>query len=97
MPASERWYKGLAQGIGAARALVILQVDLPFAARTRNQQPETIDAYGTKILSANPHTTVYIDAGAYRWLSPSQQGALLISNGSVTHADSPSTTHSTAR
>jgi hypothetical protein len=85
VPASERWYKGLAAGIGKARALVILQIDLPFAAQTRNQQPETIDAYGTKVLSANPHTTVYIDAGAYGWLSPSQQGALLISNG-VRHA-----------
>ena len=33
VPASERWYTGLAEGIGTARALVILQVDLPFAAR----------------------------------------------------------------
>jgi endoglucanase len=83
--ASERWYKGLATGIGDARALVILQVDLPFAAKTRNQQPETIDAYGTQVLSANRHTTVYLDAGAFGWLSPAQQGALLISNG-IRHA-----------
>jgi endoglucanase len=83
--ASERWYKELAAGIGAAPALVILQIDLPFAARTRNQQPEAIDAYGTKVLSANPRTTVYIDAGAYGWLSPAEQGALLISNG-IRHA-----------
>jgi endoglucanase len=83
--ASERWYKGLAAGIGDARALVILQIDLPFAGRTPNQQPETIDAYGTKVLSADPHTTVYVDAGAYGWLSPAQQGALLISNG-IRHA-----------
>jgi endoglucanase len=83
--ASERWYQGLAAGIGTARALVILQIDLPFATQTRNQQPETIDAYGTKALSADPHTTVYIDAGAYGWLSPAQQGALLISNG-IRHA-----------
>jgi endoglucanase len=85
VPDSERWYKGLASGIGDARALVILQIDLPFAARTANQQPETIDGYGTKVLSANPHTTVYIDAGAYGWLSPAQQGALLIANG-IRHA-----------
>jgi endoglucanase len=82
---AERWYKGLAAGIGTARALVILQIDLPFAAQTPNQQPETIDAYGTKVLSADPHTTVYIDAGAYGWLPPAQQGALLISNG-IRHA-----------
>ena len=85
VPDSERWYKELAAGIGQARALVVLQIDLPFAARTSNRQPETIDAYGTKVLSANPHTTVYIDAGAYGWLSPAQQGALLISNG-IRHA-----------
>ena len=78
---TERWYSELAAGIGPARALVILQIDLPFAARTSNQQPEEIDRYGAKVLSANPHTTVYIDAGAFGWLSPSQQGALLISNG----------------
>jgi endoglucanase len=83
--ASERWYQGLAAGIGDARALVILQIDLPFAAQTPNRQPETIDSYGTKVLSAHPHTTVYIDAGAYGWLSPEQQGALLISNG-IRHA-----------
>jgi endoglucanase len=79
--ASERWYTGLAAGIGDARALVIVQIDLPFAAQTPNRQPETIDSYGTKVLATRPHTTVYIDAGAYKWLSPEQQGALLISNG----------------
>ncbi len=82
---SEHWYEQLAAGIGTARALVILQIDLPFAARTSNQQPEAIDVYGTKVLSADPHTTVYVDAGAYGWLSPAEQGALLISNG-VRHA-----------
>jgi endoglucanase len=82
---SIRWYKELAAGIGSARALVVLQIDLPFAARTPNQQPEVIDSYGAKVLSANPHTTVYIDAGSYLWLSPAQQGALLISNG-IRHA-----------
>jgi endoglucanase len=82
---AERWYNGLAAGIGTARALVILQIDLPFAAKTPNQQPETIDVYGTKVLSADPHTTVYIDGGAYQWLSPAQEGALLISNG-IRHA-----------
>jgi hypothetical protein len=85
VPDAERWYRELAAGIGNARALVILQIDLPFAARTSNQQPETIDVYGTKALSAHRHTTVYIDAGAYGWLSPAQQGALLVSNG-VRHA-----------
>src|SRR3989442_1010699 len=70
---------------GGARAMVILQIDLPFAARTINQQPEKIDSYGARLLSANPRTSVYIDAGAYLWLSPQQQGALLIRNG-IRHA-----------
>jgi endoglucanase len=77
----EDWYKELARGIGDARALVILQIDLPFAAQTPNQQPEAIDTYGAKVLAANSHTTVYVDAGAYGWLSPAEQGNLLISNG----------------
>jgi hypothetical protein len=66
---------------------VILQIDLPFAARTPNQQPETIDAYGTKGLSADPDTTVYIDAGAYGRLSPAQQGTLLISKRDPSRAE----------
>ena len=82
---TKSWYKQLADGIGDGRALVIVQIDLPFAAQTPNRQPEDVDTYAAKVLSGHRHTTVYIDAGAYGWLSPSQQGNLLIANG-IRHA-----------
>ena len=81
VPDAKRWYRGLAAGIGKAPALVILQFDLPFAAKTPNQQPDKIDTFGAKVLSKHRRTSVYIDAGAYQWLPPAEQGALLISNG----------------
>lgn len=81
----QRWYRRLAAGIGKAPALVVLQFDLPFAAETSSRAPEQIDTYAAKVLSAHRRTQVYIDAGAYQWLSPAQQGALLISNG-IRHA-----------
>jgi endoglucanase len=33
------------------------------------------------VLSANPHTTVYIDAGTFGWTSPTRDAQLLIRNG----------------
>ncbi len=77
----EAWYRNMAVGIGTARALVIEQIDLPFARRIKSTAPEQINTYAAKVLSANPHTTVYIDAGTYTWLSPAEAATLLIRNG----------------
>jgi endoglucanase len=77
----ETWYRNMAAGIGSARALVVEQVDLPFARRIKSSAPEQIDTYAARVLSANPHTTVYIDSGTYTWLSPAQAATLLIRNG----------------
>lgn len=77
----ETWYRNMAAGIGKARALVVLQIDLPFARRMKSKAPEQVDTYAAKVLSANPHTTVYIDSGTYTWLSPAQAATLLIGNG----------------
>jgi endoglucanase len=77
----ETWYRNMAAGIGSARALVVEQIDLPFARRIPSTQPEQIDTYAARVLSANPHTTVYIDIGTYTWLSPTQAATLLIRNG----------------
>ena len=77
----EHWYDGLAAGIGSARAFVIEQVDLPFALQTPSSAPETVDAYGARTLAALPHTTVYIDAGAYQWSTPAAMASLLIRSG----------------
>jgi endoglucanase len=77
----EAWYRNMAAGIGTARALVIEQVDLPFALKSTKAAPEQIDTYGARVLSALPQTTVYIDAGTFGWLSPAADAELLIRNG----------------
>ena len=77
----ETWYRNMAAGIGSARALVVEQIDLPFARRIPSTAPEQINTYAARVLSANPHTTVYIDSGTYTWLSPAQAATLLIRNG----------------
>ena len=77
----EAWYRNLAAGIGNARALVILQVDLPVALGIRSTGFERIDTYGARGLSARPYTTVYIDGGTHGWLTAAQDATLLIRNG----------------
>jgi endoglucanase len=79
--ADETWYRKMAAGIGSARALVIEQVDLPVALKILSTEPERIDTYAARVLSANRHTTVYIDAGTFGWTTPMQDAKLLISNG----------------
>jgi endoglucanase len=77
----EAWYRNMAAGIGSARALVIVQVDLPFARKAPSTAPERIDTYAARVLSADPHTTVYIDGGTFGWLTATQDASLLIQNG----------------
>jgi endoglucanase len=77
----EAWYRNMAAGIGSARALVIVQVDLPYALKISSTAPERIDTYAARVLSAQPHTTVYIDGGTFGWLSATQDASLLIRNG----------------
>jgi endoglucanase len=79
--ADEAWYRDMAAGIGSSRALVIEQVDLPFALSNSSTAPERIDTYAARVLSANPYTTVYIDGGTHGWLTATQDAALLIANG----------------
>ena len=79
--ADEAWYRNMAAGIGSARALVIEQVDLPVALKILSTAPERIDTYGAQVLSANRHTTVYIDAGTFGWTSATRDAELLVANG----------------
>jgi endoglucanase len=79
--ADEAWYRNMAAGIGSARALVIEQVDMPVALKISSTAPEQVDTYAAQVLSANPHTTVYIDAGTFGWTSATQDAVLLIGNG----------------
>ena len=77
----EAWYRNMAAGIGNARALVIMQVDLPVALKIPSTAPERIDTYAARVLSAKPYTTVYIDGGTTGWLTAAQDASLLIRNG----------------
>jgi hypothetical protein len=79
--ADETWYRNMAAGIGSARAMVIVQVDLPFAHTTSSTAPERIDTYAARLLSALPNTTVYIDGGTRGWYDAEQDASLLIRNG----------------
>lgn len=81
----ESWYRQLARGIGSARVLAVVQLDLPFALCTSSPAPEQITGYGAQTLSALPHTTVYIDAGAAEWEPAARMASLLIRSG-IRHA-----------
>jgi endoglucanase len=81
----ESWYRQLARGIGSARMLAIAQIDLPFALCSSSSAPEQITGYGAETLSALPHTTVYIDAGAAEWEPATRMANLLIRSG-IRHA-----------
>jgi endoglucanase len=79
--ADEAWYRNMAQGIGHARAMVIVQADLPFEFKTTSPAPAKINAYAVRVLGANPHTTVYLNGGTVGWLTPLHAAQLLIRNG----------------
>jgi endoglucanase len=80
------WINGFARGIGDARAVLILQPDVPFALCSPGQR-RWLDmlAYASGRFTALPHTTVYIDAGAAQWASVGQAASLLERAG-VRHA-----------
>ncbi|WP_299053347.1 glycoside hydrolase family 6 protein [uncultured Nocardioides sp.] len=71
------WIAGAARGIGDAHAAVVLQPDLLVArcAPDGGQAVAWLVAWATRTLSAQPHTSVYIDAGAHDWPPPSRGGA----------------------
>jgi hypothetical protein len=77
----EAWYRNMAAGIGSARAMVIVQADLPFELKTRSTAPARINTYAARVLSAGSRTTVYIDAGTFGWLTAAHDAALLVRNG----------------
>ncbi|KRF16500.1 hypothetical protein ASG90_09395 [Nocardioides sp. Soil797] len=63
-----RWMRSLAEGIGDAHTLVVMQPDGPFLWCVPDQaMTRRLLTYGTKLLSALPNTSVYIDAGAADW------------------------------
>ena len=76
------WIDSFAAGIGESRVALILQPDLPFAVCSPNQGVVLgLVRYAARRFSALPHTTVYIDAGAYQWASTSVAASLLARAG----------------
>jgi hypothetical protein len=76
------FYDAAAAAIGDAHALIILEPDLP--ATLKGWRPDIrarLVTYAARKLSALPHTTIYLDAGASDWIKPEDQAALLDSAG----------------
>jgi endoglucanase len=76
------WIDAFARGIGTTRSLIVLQPDLPFALCSPGRaQWLSMVAYATARFSALVHTTVYIDAGAFQWISPAATASMLEAAG----------------
>jgi endoglucanase len=78
-----RWIDAFAAGIGRARVDLVLQPDLPFAQCSPHHSslPLQMVAHAAQVLSALPHTTVYIDAGAADWATVGQAARMLRTAG----------------
>lgn len=62
------WMRSIATGIGDAHTLIVMQPDGPFFWCVPNRKVTgRLLTFATKTLSALPHTSVYIDAGAADW------------------------------
>jgi hypothetical protein len=70
------WIDRFAGAVGDAHAAIVLQPDGPFAlcAPHGSTAPSELIAYSARVLSALPHTSVYIDVGAADWPIGSQGG-----------------------
>jgi endoglucanase len=75
------WIDSYAAGIGSARVALILQPDLPYAVCVSSGVPEQLISYAAKVFNSLPHTTVYIDAGAYAWYQPALMARMLEGSG----------------
>lgn len=77
------WYQQFVAGIGTARAVVVLESDLPVAVGS-NSSPaarEALTRYAAQLLSAHPNITVYIDGGDSDWLTVARSAQMLKAAG----------------
>jgi hypothetical protein len=79
------WVNNFAAGIGNARVAIIVQPDLPFAVCAPSRVPLQLVNYAARRLSALPHTTVYIDAGA-RYFPPFIQVIPMLEQAGIRYA-----------
>lgn len=77
--AYKAWIDVVADEIGDAHVLLIVQPDAPFALCSPNPGvPLALMHYAVEKFTAQPHTTVYIEAGAADWLKDDVDRALKI-------------------
>jgi endoglucanase len=64
-----QWIDRFAGAVGDTPTAIVLQPDGPFAlcAPGGSHVPSKLVAYASRVLSAQPHTSVYIEAGASDW------------------------------
>jgi cellulase/cellobiase CelA1 len=76
----KRWIRNAAAAIGSTYVAMILQPDGPFAlcAKGGSKLPSHLVRYAARTFSQNPHTTIYIDAGAADWNRSDPRTALKI-------------------
>lgn len=84
------WINGIARGIGAGNALVVLEPDALAAIGCLSQQDQErrleMLSSAVSILKANTNTNVYIDAGHSGWASPNEMAGKLQRSG-IAQAD----------
>jgi hypothetical protein len=74
----KRWIDRFANAVGNTHAAIVLQPDGPFAlcAPGGSKVPSSLVAYAAKVLSAQPNTSVYVEAGAADWPHAGSQGGV---------------------
>jgi endoglucanase len=73
-----QWIDSFAQAVGSTYTAIVLQPDAPFAlcAPHGSLVPSNLVSYAAKKLSAQPNTSVYIEAGAADWPHAGSQGGV---------------------
>ena len=83
------WFDALAAAIGDAHVAVVQQPDAPLVmcAPRRSKVHARLISYGTKVLAARPHTSVYVEVGAADWpLDDPARAARIARLNGVRHA-----------
>lgn len=65
----KRWIRRFAGAVGSTPAAIVLQPDAPFAlcAPGGSTLPSRLIAFASRVLSEQPNTSVYVEAGAADW------------------------------
>jgi endoglucanase len=74
----KKWIDRFAGAVGSAHAAIVVQPDGPFAlcAPHGSKVPSGLVSFAAKRLAAQPHTSVYVEAGAADWPATGSQGGV---------------------